>query len=168
MHSLFVINKYLVHSVQQKVEPWQYHLTVETQRLYGYPLHSLAYSILQAYKGHPSNYKFPLPPNFTERIIALENCLTQAITTDSIPIFHEFIYPLLSAQQSILEENKWSMVIECWLALYALQPEGNFCEASYLTGVLAKMEYHCRAVTFYQSYLHREEFPGKSFYAQVS
>jgi hypothetical protein len=155
-----------VRSVQQDVKPWQYHLTKETQRLYGYPLHSLAYSILQAHKGHPSNYKFPLPINFTQHIIALESCLSQPIiTTDMIPVFHNFIYPLLSAQQSILEENKWSMVIECWLALYALQAEGHFCNASHLTGVLAKMEYHCRAVTFYQSYLHRRDFPGQSFHA---
>jgi hypothetical protein len=57
------------------------------------------------------------------------------------------------------------MVLECWLALYALKPEGNFCDASQLTGILAKLEYHCRAVTFYQGYLHRSEFPKESLYA---
>jgi hypothetical protein len=128
-------------------------------------LHSLAYSVLEAHKGHPSNYKFPLPPDFTQHIEALESCLKNPITADQIPVFHRFIYPLLSAQSSILEEDKWTMVLECWLALYALQMEGNFCEASQVTGTLAKMEYHCRAATFYQGYLHREDFPNESVYA---
>lgn len=56
------------------------------------------------------------------------------------------------------------MVLECWLALYALEMEGNFCDASQLTGILAKMEYHCRAVTFYQAFLNLNDFPGSSLY----
>jgi hypothetical protein len=156
---------YLAFSTELKADPWKYHLTEDTQRLYAYPLHSLAYSILEAHKGHPSGYIFPLPPNYLQRIIDLQACLEEPITTDHIPVFHNFIYPLLSAQSTILEENKWSMALECWLALYALKVEGNFCDASYLTGILAKLEYHCRAVTFYQGYLHRGEFPDESLYA---
>jgi hypothetical protein len=72
---------------------------------------------------------------------------------------------LLSAQSSIHEDNKWSMVLECWLALYALKPEGNFVEASELTGILSKLEYHCRGATLYQGYLHRKNFPSESLYA---
>ena len=151
-------------STEQKAEPWKYHLSTDTQRLYAYPLHSLAYSVLQAHKGHPSNYVYPLPLDFSKHIIALEECLRNPVTTDSIPVFHDFIYPLLSAQPSILEENKWSMVMECWLALYAMQVEGNFCDPSQLTGILAKMEYHCRAVTFYQGFLNRKNFPKESLY----
>lgn len=59
------------------------------------------------------------------------------------------------------------MVLECWLALYTLQKEGNFSDASELTGILAKLEYSCRAVTFYQGYLHREDFPDQSLYLCV-
>jgi hypothetical protein len=155
----------LVYSVDQAVKPWQYHLTPETQRLYGYPLHSLAYAVLEAHKGHPSNYTFSMPPDHTSPIAELEACLGQAImTNEHIQIFHNFIYPLLSAQSSIQEENKWSMVMECWLALYAMQPDGGFCNASHLTGVLAKMAYHCRAATFYEGYLHRKEFPKESLH----
>jgi hypothetical protein len=101
---------------------------------------------------------------------ALELCLEETTTTtldERTRIFHDFIYPLLSAQLSIREENKWSMVLECWLALYALQAEGNFMEASEFTGILAKLEYSCRAVTFYQGYLHRSSFPGESLYLCV-
>lgn len=155
-------------STAQKAEPWKYHLTPDTQRQYAYTLHSLAYSVLQAHKGHPTGYAFPLPPNYIQHIEALESCLQQTTATNAhIPIFHDFIYPLLSAQPSIREENKWSMVLECWMALYALQTEGNFSEAKEFTGVLSKMEYSCRAVTFYQGYLHREEFPDESLYAWV-
>jgi hypothetical protein len=151
-----------------KAEPWKYHLTKDTQRLYAYPLHSLAYSVLAIHKGHPTNYEFPLPPDYTQCITALETCLQEAhISEEHVVLFHNFIYPLLSSQPSILEEDKWTMVLECWLALYALQIEGNFSDASTLTGVLAKMEYHCRAVTFYQGYLHRTEFPNNSLYLCV-
>ena len=152
-------------STEQKADPWKYHLTQDTQRLYAYPLHSLAYAILQAYKGHPTNYSFPFPEGYTQHVVALESCLKEPITTDHIPVFHNFIYPLLSAQSSIKEENKWSMVLECWLALYAMELEGGFCDASQLTGILAKLEYSCRAATFYQGYLHRKEFSNESLYA---
>ena len=36
-------------STTQKSQPWQYHLTGDTQQAYAYPLHSLAHSILQAH-----------------------------------------------------------------------------------------------------------------------
>lgn len=145
--------------------PWKYHLTQDTQLKYAYPLHSLAYSVLEAHKGHLANYEFPLPPDYLQHITALENCLEETpSSSNNIHVFHNFIYPLLSAQSSIREENKWSMVLECWLALYALQLEGGFSDAHELTGILAKMEYNCRAVTFYQAYLHRKEFPEESLY----
>jgi hypothetical protein len=123
---------------------------------------------LEAHKDHPTNYKFPLPEHFVEQIIALQSCLQEPTPSDNrIRVIHDFIYPLLSAQPSIHEENKWTMVLECWLALYTLQKEGNFSDASELTGILAKLEYSCRAVTFYQGYLHREDFPDQSLYLCV-
>jgi hypothetical protein len=79
-------------SKEQKVEPWKYHLTEDTQRLYAYPLHSLVYSILQAHKGHPTNYRFSLPPNFMHHLVALESCLKEKdITTDHIPAIHRYL-----------------------------------------------------------------------------
>ena len=151
--------------MEQRQEPWKYHLSADTQRSYAYPLHSLAYSILESQKGHPSQYKFPLPPDYAPLVAALESCLQDGTMTDEhIITFHNFIYPLLSAQSSVREENKWSMVAECWLALYALEIEGGFLNASGLTAILAKMEYSCRAVTFFQGYLHRKEFLGESMY----
>ena len=155
---------YLLNSVQQKVDSWQYHLTEDTQHKYGYPLHSLAIAVLEAHNGHPSSYQFPLPPNYTQHVTALADVLKQPLTLDYIPVFHTFMYPLLSWQPSIIEDNKWSMVLECWLALYTLKPEGNFCEAPELTGILAKLEYHCCGAILYQAHLHRHEFPNTSLY----
>ena len=60
------------------------------------------------------------------------------------------------------------MVLECWLALYTLKAEGNFTEASELTGILAKLEYHCRAATLYQAYLHRGEFSESLYEYDIS
>lgn len=152
-------------STTQQSKPWQYHLTADTQRTYAYPLHSLAYSVLQAHRGHPTEYKFTLPPDYTQHIVALESCLKEPdASVEHIKLFHNFIYPLFSAQTSICEENKWSMVLECWLALYALKIEGNFVEPSEFTGILAKLKYSCRAITFYQAYLHRMDFPNESLY----
>jgi hypothetical protein len=154
------------NSTKQKPEPWQYHLTSDTQRTYSYPLHSLAYSVLQAHQGHPSNYTFPLPPDYTQHILALESCLKEPeASPEHLTLFHNFIYPLLSAQPSIREENKWTMVLECWLALYALKIEGNFIDPLEFAGILAKLAYSCRAVTFYHAYLHRKDFPDESLYA---
>lgn len=156
-------------STEQKAEPWKYHLSPDTQRLYAYPLHSLAYSVLESHKGHPSNYKYTFPPNYVQCITELEACLHEtSFAEDHILIFHNFIYPLLSAQPSICEENKWSMVLECWLALYALQKEGNFIHATELTGILAKMLYSCRAATLYHGYLHRTDFQDGSLYLCVT
>jgi hypothetical protein len=155
------ILEFMCCRTDQKAEPWRYHLTRDTQRTYAYPLHSMAYSVLESHKGHATDYTFPLPPDYTQHIEALELCLQDGATSTTerhILVFHNFIYPLLSAQPSIHEENKWSMVLECWLALYNLKSDGNFCDASELTGILAKLQYSCRATTFYQAYLHRESF----------
>jgi len=123
------------------------------------PLNSLVYSILESIKGHSSNYAYPLTNEM--HVMALE--LSQKLTSGSLDrsimkIFHKFIYSLLSYSSSIDENNKWSMVAECWLAISSIREAGNFIAPKDLSGVLAKMEYHCRAVTLYESHLQVDKF----------
>lgn len=148
--------------------PWRYHLSPDTICDYTYPLHSIAHAALQSWKGHPSQYTFPLPPNFDQYALALEKALVEPLASHHLVIFHRFVYPLLSLQESIEEDNKWSMFIECWMALYCLEPEGNFCEAVNFTGILAKLEYICRAVTLYESMEKKSVFPDGSLFRQVA
>lgn len=152
-------------SISHDAKPWKYHLDNDTLRNYAYPLHSMAYAILESHKGHQSNYKFPIPPNIEPHIKALESALQVNLTVDHLAVFHSFIYPFLSYQPSIVEDNKWSMFVECWLAIHCLHPEGHFWTARELTGLLAKLEYHCRGITLYESYLRRHDFPNESWYA---
>jgi hypothetical protein len=106
-----------------------------------------------------------MPPNIEKQIEALKVILEHNLTFEHIPIFHSFIYPFLSYQPFVAEDNKWSMFIECWLAIHCLRPEGHFCSARELTGLLAKLEYNCRGTTLYESHLRRKDFPNESFHA---
>jgi hypothetical protein len=81
----------------------------------------------------------------------------------SIQAFHNWIYLFLSFQPSVDENNKWSMVIECWLALYNMKLEGHFAQANEVTPLLAMMEYSSRAATLFESYQNQANFDNSIY-----
>jgi hypothetical protein len=100
-----------------------------------------------------SDYRFPLT---TANILAAKNLMAilNGGRGDVIHALHVFTAPFLSGQDfsanyDYSEYSKWNDVIECFLAVYALNEDGNFKSPKDVTGVFAKIEYLCRGATLY-------------------
>jgi hypothetical protein len=155
-----------VDRVSHDAKPWKYHSDNETLRNYTYPLHNLAFAILESMSdSHPSPYKFPLTLQMKKNGKELQKVLTiRGVNAGDVDVFHSFVYPFLSQDPSTSEHNKWSMVMECWLAVYNLQLQGNFSSAHEFTRLLSMLEYLCRGATFYKGYLLKDsDFGGSLF-----
>jgi len=159
----FLLIIHILFSISQNAKAWDYHTNDQTLRKYAYVLHDFAYAIIQSCLGHSSGYALPLTQLMKDNANQLHFILNDSINTDHIPVFHSFIYPFFSFQPSVSESDKWSMVLECWLAVYCLRPEGHFISPNDVTGIFAKLKYHCRAVTLYQCYLDSVNIPNQSF-----
>ena len=88
--------------------------------------------------------------------------IVESVTLDksSVALYHSVVYQLLSWQLVLDESSKWSMPAECWLAIQSTQDGGTFKSPKDLTGLIAKMEFHCRGSTFYESHLQVDNFDG--------
>ncbi|EPQ50011.1 hypothetical protein GLOTRDRAFT_20971, partial [Gloeophyllum trabeum ATCC 11539] len=137
-----------------------------TLRNYSIPLRCLAQAVLLSLQGHKSGYTFPLTEEDIERAHRLQDCLDTA-AADSIAVFHEFVYPFLSRSIDSRGDDKWSSVIECFLALYSLTQDGTHKRATDMTQPLAMLEYHCRGATLYEAHRHQAEF-GNDLYQSVT
>ena len=101
----------------------------------------MAFSTLISLGGHPSGYQYPLSEDMKAIGTELLDAFQQQ-TPISIDLFHAWIYPFLSYHPAPTETEKWSMVIECWLAIYNFKIEGHFASPSDVAPLLARLE-HC-------------------------
>ena len=176
-HKLFINSshsgtyKKTVDSITQDAKAWKYLTDKGSLRNYTYPLHNLAYSVLESMSDtHPSAYKFPVTSQMKLNGKVLQRIL-KSPTQDpgDVLIFHNFIYPLVSREPSVREDDKWSMVMECWLAVYNLHPQGHFSPPHDVTRLFAQMEYICRGATLYQSFLRKDsDFEGSLYRYVIS
>jgi hypothetical protein len=70
-----------------------------------------------------------------------------------VDALHQFVYPFMAAREIEGEYNKWEEVLECFLAIYFMEPDGNFRPAKLATQSLAIFKYLCRGSTLYESTL---------------
>ncbi|KAG6834692.1 hypothetical protein H0H93_008006, partial [Arthromyces matolae] len=132
-------------------KPWAAHKSDDTLKEYGRVLYNLASSTMTAYQGHESGYTFPLTREMQSAGSNLSNALN-ASNTDDLNAYHRWVYPFLSHDSGPKESNKWSMVIECWLAIYHMNPEGHWASPTDITPVLAKLKYIMRGSTLFEAY----------------
>jgi hypothetical protein len=71
----------------------------------------------------------------------------------TVEVFHQFIYPFLAARDIVGEYNKWDEVVECFIAIYCMEPDGNFRSAKNTTQLLAILKYLCRGSTLVEAAL---------------
>jgi hypothetical protein len=159
-----------VDRVSHDAKPWKYHLDDTTLKNYTYPLHNLAFAILESMSdSHPSAYKFPLTLQMKMNGKELKKVLAiRGVNAGDVDIFHTLLYLFPSQDPSTSKHNKWSMVMECWLAVYNMQPQGNFSSAYEFTRLLSMLEYLCQGATFYKSYLVKDLDFGRSLYVLVT
>jgi hypothetical protein len=133
---------------------------------YACVLHALAKAVLLSLQNHESGYKFPV----NDITVATGNNLLAALDNSAakesgIAALHSFVYPFLAAREIEGQYNKWEEVMECFLAIYFLQADGNFKDAKDVTQPLAILKYLCRGSTLFESFQVAKKFnvdPHKS------
>jgi hypothetical protein len=126
-------------------------------------LHQFARAIAITVDGHhPSGYQFSLNSSDLNHLDALQETLTNSNPKDAVEAFHKFIKPILYPRESDPESggstSKWDHPVECFIALFALRPDGVFKEANNLTGLFAILHYHIRCAIFYESLITVQDF----------
>jgi hypothetical protein len=99
------------------------------------------------------DYSFPLTDNDKLRARKLMQHLEQndngEKTRDS---FHQFIkpflYPLLESQS----HSRWDDPVECFMAVYCLNEDGNFKPARNTSQLFTHLKYHTRGAIFYEGF----------------
>jgi hypothetical protein len=151
----------------QKGHPWRPHSNDQTLRSYSHLLFTLAYAILLTLQGHHSGYKFPLTNIEEQAGLQLLSILSGGLG-DPIVAFHNFIFPFLAGRDDAHLLNhpnysKWDEIIECFLAILSLKPDGNFKKAKDVTQVFAKLEYACRGAILYEALRNRMDFENNPY-----
>jgi len=119
---------------------------------YAAVLSGLAQLVLSSLDENPSGYSFPI--NDTQRSLGkkLFKLLDDPNKDEkAIVAFHNFIFPFISARVIHGAYNKWDDVLECYLAVANLKPDGNFKEPKSQTQIYAIWKYHCRGGILYES-----------------
>ncbi|KAG6875527.1 hypothetical protein C0992_003478, partial [Termitomyces sp. T32_za158] len=137
--------------VSRDAKAWSAHKNDQTLYEYGRVLYNLAYSTLISLKGHASGYLYPFSENMKPSGQKILAALDQNLPI-TIDLFHSWIYPFLSHHPAPTETDKWSMVLQCWLAIYTMKIEGHFAAPSDVAPLLARLEYCARGCTLFEAY----------------
>ena len=76
----------------------------------------------------------------------------------ALRVFHDFFkhFLLVTTDSTTDEDIKWSNVLECLMAIYALQEDGNFRQPSGVSQMFAALHYHIRGAIVYEALCMRE------------
>lgn len=138
-------------SVSQNGKYWQPLSIDSTLEHYSRVLYSLTQAVLLSLKGSVSSYQFPLRPSDVQAGNHLLACLENGKEKEAVASLHSFIYPFLSAKDSTGTYDKWQEVLECFMAVYSLTPDGNYEGPSSSTHLFAIIKYLCRGCTLYEA-----------------
>lgn len=123
---------------------------------------------LRSLRGHPSGYRIPL--NTVQRGAAkdLQVLLQAKPPTEGAEIAKSVHSLLLTVFARAEEEeegdgggSQWDCPVQCFLAAYALQENGNFMSPETLTGVLAKFKYLAYTVAISEAKNNSGKHPDK-------
>jgi len=91
----------------------------------------------------------------------------ESYDSDLVQVFHDFIrsalYLRARPDKMLHAPSKWDDPIERFIAVYSLQPDGNFRQAQQVTGVFAMFHYHIRGAIFYEGYSKIDNFGGNLY-----
>jgi hypothetical protein len=138
---------------KQNGKHWKVLENNDVLRTYSQAIHSLVKGILlNIDDDHPSEYKFPL----TQEMVESGKSLSKAIdsTADNsllLSLLHQVLYPCFSVSHHSGEYSKWNDVLECFMAILALEDDGNFQTAAQMTQFFAILKYICRCTQLYES-----------------
>lgn len=80
---------------------------------------------------------------------------------NEIQSLHCFLLPLLSPRASssaTIQPDKWQLVMECFVAVFCLCPDGRFRKPESTTQVFAKIKYLVRGTCLFEAYEQHGHF----------
>lgn len=95
------------------------------------------------------SFSFFLSPQQQSTLEALLEALRQKHTADAVECCQSFLWTVVSAK----DQGGWTDVIQQWIWLKALRPDGNFYPASSFTPDLAKLKYIMRQTVLIQAFV---------------
>src|SRR5271169_1119734 len=155
----------MLYRTSQNACHWQPLQDDDHLQNYSCPLDALTQAVLLTLQNHHSGYQFPLTGAMKMAGKRLISNLSSSATSDNLAIsaLHTFIYPFFSAQVAEGEYNKWNEVLECFLAIYCLNPDGNFTEASGVTQLFAILKYLCWGTVLYEALGQASHFDNNAY-----
>jgi hypothetical protein len=147
------LNNQPIDRINTNAKHWQ-PIPNENVQKYSALLHAFAQAVLLTLDGHPSGYSFPINSGTKAAGKLLLAELDKPHSDEqTLELVHQFIYPFLAARDIVGEYNKWDEVVECFLAIYCLEQDGNFRSAKNTTQLLAILKYLCRGSTLVEATL---------------
>ncbi|KAF8970785.1 hypothetical protein BDZ97DRAFT_1914276 [Flammula alnicola] len=146
------------HNRQVAWQPVSYPKTVGD---YARVLHKLTYGVATSLSlSNETGYTFPLTEEDKNNLRALERKLTGARSkpSDAVQEFHNFIRPFLYPREQLEDAaattssfTKWNHPLECFIALYALNPDGTFDEPKNMTKLFAILHHHMSGAIYWEA-----------------
>ncbi|KAK0484092.1 hypothetical protein EDD18DRAFT_1361936 [Armillaria luteobubalina] len=154
------------HRQDQRGKLWSAHDEPDTLNDYGLFLFHFIYAIILSQTSSETDYRFPLldsdHKNADDLLVAVDNGTNQLIS------LHCFILPLLSPQASSsadIKPDKWQLVMECFVAVFCLCSDGQFCKPEHTTQVFAKIKYLVHGTCLYEAYEQHTLFKNDLYLA---
>ena len=91
----------------------------------------------------------------------------KSYNSDLVQVFYDFIqstlYPRTRPDKMLRAPSKCDDSIKQFIAVYSLQPDGNFRQAVQVTRVFTMFHYHIRGAIFYEGYSKIDDFGGNLY-----
>ncbi|KAK0472312.1 hypothetical protein IW261DRAFT_1343631, partial [Armillaria novae-zelandiae] len=154
------------HRCDQRGKLWSAHDEPDTLQDYGLFLFHFIYAIILSRTSSDTDYRFPLlqsdHQNADNLLVAIRDGTNQLVS------LHQFILPLLSPRASssaTIQPDKWQLVIECFVAVFCLQSDGQFRKPEHTTQVFAKIKYLVRGTCLFEAYEQHALFENDLYLA---
>jgi hypothetical protein len=122
---------------------------------YAHLLTTFTFALMMSIDTKKTPYRFPFTEAEQKSVSAMLNLLNTksksqqprpAVVQELVPHFHDFIKPFLMKRDgpAALKSSKFASVLECFMAVFAIQRGGILCKAERLTTVCASIKFWMR------------------------
>ncbi|KAK0440199.1 uncharacterized protein EV420DRAFT_1279273, partial [Desarmillaria tabescens] len=122
-----------------------------TLKAYGTLLFHFVYAMLASLKTPEDCYKFPLTASDKAHADGLIAAVETGTGMEAVQSLHKFLLPLLSPRVSPGRHDKWQLVMECFVAVFCVRPDGLFEKPENTMQTFAKIKYLVRGTCLYEA-----------------
>ncbi|KAK0221251.1 hypothetical protein EDD85DRAFT_779483, partial [Armillaria nabsnona] len=154
------------HRQDQRGKLWSAHDEPDTLQDYGLFLFHFIYAVIVSQTSSHTDYLFPLTDSDHQNTDTLLVALKDG--TNELQSLHQLLLPLLSPRASssaTIQPDKWQLVMECFVAVFCLCPDGRFRKPEHTTQVFAKIKYLVRGTCLFEAYEQHSHFKNDLYLA---